>query len=56
MSVRSFAFISSMRPMRSFLPLTELSTVVPLFNTPVRGERERARERARARARARARR
>mmetsp|Transcript_27897 Transcript_27897/g.75182 ORF Transcript_27897/g.75182 Transcript_27897/m.75182 type:complete len:231 (-) Transcript_27897:648-1340(-) len=34
MSVRSLAFISSMRPMRSFLPLTELSTVAPLSTTP----------------------
>mmetsp|Transcript_20431 Transcript_20431/g.60309 ORF Transcript_20431/g.60309 Transcript_20431/m.60309 type:complete len:209 (-) Transcript_20431:1127-1753(-) len=34
MSVRSLAFISSMRPMRSFLFLTELSTVSPLLSTP----------------------
>mmetsp|Transcript_11034 Transcript_11034/g.29224 ORF Transcript_11034/g.29224 Transcript_11034/m.29224 type:complete len:234 (-) Transcript_11034:231-932(-) len=34
MSVRSFAFISSMRPMRSRLPLTELRTDVPFSRTP----------------------
>merc|ERR1719161_2167879 len=33
MSVRSFEFISSMRPMRSFLPFTEFSTWSPLFMT-----------------------
>mmetsp|Transcript_35983 Transcript_35983/g.94661 ORF Transcript_35983/g.94661 Transcript_35983/m.94661 type:complete len:235 (+) Transcript_35983:894-1598(+) len=34
MSVRSLAFISSMRPMRSRLPLTELRTEVPFSRTP----------------------
>mmetsp|Transcript_7447 Transcript_7447/g.12559 ORF Transcript_7447/g.12559 Transcript_7447/m.12559 type:complete len:327 (+) Transcript_7447:523-1503(+) len=34
MSIRSLAFISSMRPILSFLPLTELSTDWPFSSTP----------------------